>query len=104
MCFTFLKAQGVCIGGSLCEEYCVPIAKDIISKAEKKGVKLLFPVDFVVSESFSCDSNVEVVDAEFIPLSAIGMDIGPRTIHFFQGELQDCHTIFWNGKMNFEIF
>jgi phosphoglycerate kinase len=101
MCFTFLKAQGMCIGGSLCEDNCMPIAKEIIAKAEKNGVKLLLPVDFLVSESFSCDSDNEVVDADFIPLNAIGMDIGPRTIHFFLGELQDCRTIFWNGKKKY---
>ena len=72
-----------------------------MTKAEELGTKLIFPLDFIVSSSFSEDSDAEAVDIADISTESIGMDIGPRTILYFQTELQDAvygGTIFWNGK------
>ena len=99
MLFTFLKAQGYSIGKSLLDEEGLDLAKDILKKAEEKGVKLMLPVDVVAADEFSNDSAFDVYDIDAIPDNRMGMDIGPKTIKEYTDALKTAKTIVWNGPM-----
>lgn len=104
MAYTFIKAEGYEIGKSLLEEDKLELAKDLIEKAKQKGVKLLLPVDTVVSAELKSGVPYEVVDIEKMPNDKIGVDIGPKTIEEFSKVIKDAKTVVWNGPMGvFEI-
>lgn len=104
MAYTFYKAKGYEIGTSICEEDKVDLAKELLEKAEHKGVKLLLPVDNVVAKEFSNDSESKVVSSDSIPEDWQGLDIGPETVKLFAEELKDAKTVIWNGPMGvFEL-
>lgn len=104
MAYTFLKAQGKEIGKSLVEEDKIELAKEILSKAEKEGVKLILPVDSVVAKEVSDDVDCEVVSNDNIPSDEMGLDIGPKSIDLFREEILKAGTIVWNGPMGvFEL-
>lgn len=107
MAFTFLKAKGYGIGDSLLDEENVSFAKDLMDKAEKKGVKLLIPVDTVVAKEFAADAENKVVPADQIPDGWQGLDIGPKTRELFGDAIKGAKTVVWNGPMGvfeFEAF
>ena len=97
MAYTFLKAKGMEVGKSLLDETKIDEAKQVMAKAEAKGVKMLMPVDFRISKEFS--ETAEAVVSDTIPADMEGMDIGPKTEKLFTDELLKCKTIFWNGPM-----
>ena len=99
MAYTFMKAQGGSIGKSLCEDDYLDYAKEMIEKAKKNGVKLLIPVDTVVTKEFSNDAPSHVVEAGKIADDEMGMDIGPKTQELFADALKDAKTVVWNGPM-----
>ena len=99
MAYTFLKAQGMNIGKSVCEEDKLDLAKELLKKAEEKNVKLLLPVDVVVGSEFSETAESKVVKANEIPDDWMGMDIGPETIAEFKKVLENAKTVMWNGPM-----
>jgi len=99
MSYTFLKSQGYEIGDSLLEEEKIKVAQEILKDAEKRGVRILLPIDIVVADKFSEDANTKIVDAKKIPGGWMGMDIGPKTIDFFKKELEKAKTVFWNGPL-----
>ncbi|MCL1963985.1 MAG: phosphoglycerate kinase [Firmicutes bacterium] len=99
MAYTFFKALGGEIGKSLCEEDKVGLAKEMLEKAERKGVRLLLPVDNVVGKEFSNDTERATVESMSIPADAMGMDIGPRTREMFAEEIKAAGTVVWNGPM-----
>jgi len=100
MAFTFLKAQGISIGNSICEEEHVPLAKEIIELCQKKAIQLRLPVDLVLGDKFAEDANVKTINTkEGIPDGWLGMDIGPKTIEEWRGFLQNSVTVFWNGPL-----
>lgn len=104
MAYTFYKAKGYEIGTSICEEDKIDLAKELLEKAEHKGVKLILPVDNVVAKEFSNDSESKVVSSDSIPESWQGLDIGPETVKLFAEELKDAKTVIWNGPMGvFEL-
>ncbi|AFK87483.1 MULTISPECIES: phosphoglycerate kinase [Thermoanaerobacterium] len=104
MAYTFIKAEGYEIGKSLLEEDKLELAKDLIEKAKQKGVKLLLPVDTVVSAELKSGVPYEVVDIDKMPNDKIGVDIGPKTIEEFSKVIKDAKTVVWNGPMGvFEI-
>jgi len=104
MAFTFLKARGMEIGKSICENDMLDKAKRIMDKAGSKNVKILLPVDCVVADKAEADATVNVVAVENIPKDAIGLDIGPDTARFFGNAVKDAKTIVWNGPMGmFEL-
>lgn len=104
MANTFLKSQGVDMGGSLVEEDLLDTARAFIDEAEKKGVKLYMPFDFVVADRFSADAVSKYVTFRDIPESWLALDIGPATTTYFQEALADARTIVWNGPMGaFEL-
>ncbi len=104
MAFTFYKSMGLEIGKSLLEADKIDLAKQILNKAKDKKVKLLLPVDVVVAAEPKEDSPSRVVDKDKIPSDMQGVDIGPKTLSEFSGELEKAKTVVWNGPMGiFEI-
>ncbi|MBM9606229.1 phosphoglycerate kinase [Desulfopila inferna] len=99
MANTFLKSMGVKVGASKTEDDLIPAAKQFIEKAEEKGVKLYFPVDFIVADSFAADAVTKTVTFRDIPENWMALDIGPATTLLFQEALADAGTIVWNGPM-----
>lgn len=99
MAYTFYRAKGYEIGTSICEEDKIELAKELLEKANHKGVKLILPVDNVVAKEFSNDSESKVVASDSIPEGWQGLDIGPETVKLFAEELKDAKTVIWNGPM-----
>lgn len=97
MAYTFKKAQGFGIGNSLLEADRLDYALEMVKKAEEKGVKLLLPVDHVVSKEFSNDTEFKTVKE--IEDGWSGFDIGEETIKIFTGALKGAKTVVWNGPM-----
>lgn len=103
MAYTFLAAKGYGVGKSLLDEEKISYCKDMLKKAEEKGVKILLPVDCVVGKAFPdpIDGEIEVavVDADKIPADEMGLDIGPKTAELFANEVKSAKTVVWNGPM-----
>ena len=99
MAYTFFLAQGYTVGTSLQEPDYVDEAKKLLQKAEDKGVKLLLPVDNVVTDDFDNPTVKEVVDSNKIPDDRMGMDIGTKTRELYAEAIKGAKTVFWNGPM-----
>ena len=99
MAYTFFKAQGYGVGSSLCEEDKIDLAKDMLKKAEEKGVKFLLPVDNKLGDKFAEDCQTQYADSDKIPEGWMGMDIGPKSIELFCNAVKDAGTVIWNGPM-----
>ena len=99
MMFTFYKAQGMEIGKSLLEIDKIDLAKKILDEAKAKKVKLMLPVDCVISDKFDNDAAKKVVNVSAIPADWMGMDIGPETVKQFTSEITKAKTVVWNGPM-----
>ena len=103
MAYTFLKAQGYEIGKSLCDDSKLDYCKEMMAKAEAKGVKLLLPVDTACVKAFP-DPIDAPVDTVMVPVTAIpadmeGCDIGPETMKLFADAVKASKTVVWNGPM-----
>ena len=98
MAYTFLKAQGYEIGTSLVEEDRLDYAKEMVAKAEEKGVKFLLPVDHRVAAEFK-DVPATVTEDQNIPAGNMGLDIGPKTEALYADAIKDAKTVIWNGPM-----
>ena len=103
MAYTFLAAKGYEVGTSLLDSEKIEYCKEMMAKAEKNGVKLLLPVDAVITAEFPnpIDAPIEtqVVDADKIPADRMGMDIGPKTRELYAEAVKDAKTVVWNGPM-----
>jgi len=103
MAYTFLKAQGYEIGTSLLDESKIDYCKEMLETAEKNGVKLLLPVDTVVTASFpdpiDAPVETEVYDSTALPADKMGMDIGPKTREIYADAIRNAKTVVWNGPM-----
>lgn len=99
MAFTFLKAQGKNVGKSLVEEDKLDISLKILENAKKNNVKIILPVDVVVSKEFSNDSKFFTVDVDKMKDDYIGLDIGNKTVELFSKEIKNANTVVWNGPM-----
>ncbi len=99
MAYTFFKAKGYEIGSSLLDAESVGLAKELMEKAEQKGVRFLLPVDNVVAREFSPDAEHKIVDSDKIPAGWMGMDIGPKTAALFGEVIVKAKTVVWNGPM-----
>ena len=103
MAFTFLAAKGYSIGKSLVDNEKIDYCKEMMAKAEAKGVKLLLPVDSVVADSFpnpiDGEITVQTVAADAIPADKMGLDIGQKSQALFASAIKSAKTVVWNGPM-----
>ncbi len=103
MAYTFLKAQGYEVGTSLLDESKIDYCKEMLATAEKNGVKILLPVDTVVTASFpdpiDAPVETEVYDSTALPADKMGMDIGPKTREIYAEAIKNAKTVVWNGPM-----
>mgnify|MGYP001179303978 CR=1 FL=1 len=104
MAYTFLKAQGMEIGASLLDAEKLEFAKEMMAKAKSKGIKILLPLDVVVTDDFKNPTLSKTVAANQIPAELQGVDIGPETVKLFAREIENAKTVIWNGPMGvFEL-
>ena len=96
MCFTFLAAQGLPVGGSLLQTEMIDTCKSLL---ERFGDVLHLPVDIVVADKFAADADTETVASTEIPDGWLGLDIGPESVSRFSALLTEAKTVFWNGPM-----
>ncbi len=96
MMFTFLKAKGLSIGKSLCEEDKIELAKELMEKA---GDKLVLPIDTVAAKEFAADAEHRTVTVENMAADEMGLDIGAASIDLFSKTLEGAKTVVWNGPM-----
>ena len=103
MAFTFLAAQGYAVGSSLVDNEKLDYCKEMLAKAEAKGVKLLLPADTVVADCFpnpiDAEISVATVDSKEIPEGKMGLDIGEKAREEFAAAAKAAKTVVWNGPM-----
>ena len=103
MAYTFLAAKGYNVGTSLLDAEKIDYCKEMMAKAEAKGVQLLLPIDTVVSSSFPSPIDgpvdVETVPSNQIPADKMGLDIGEKTRALFAEAAKNAKTVVWNGPM-----
>ena len=103
MGFTFLAAQGYSVGSSLVDNEKLDYCKEMLQKAQDKGVKLLLPVDTVVADGFPNPIDAEIavatVDSTAIPEGKMGLDIGEKAREEFAAAAKAAKTVVWNGPM-----
>ena len=103
MAYTFLAAQGYSVGTSLLDSEKINYCKDMMKKAEEKGVKLLLPVDTTIAKDFPdpIDAPIEtkVVPSNEIPADWMGLDIGTKTMELYADAAKSAKTVVWNGPM-----
>ncbi len=102
MAYTFLKAQGARIGSSKCDEEHLEFVKEMLARAQTKGVDMLLPVDHVVADKFNPDgfepwSQVQITNGVDIEDGWLGLDIGPRSAELFADKVKAAGTVVWNG-------
>jgi len=99
MVFTFLKAKGLNVGTSMCEDDFVETAKEVLAKAEKLGKEIILPLDIVIADDFSATANIKTVPVYEIPDGWMGLDNGPGTTASQREALKTCKTVIMNGPM-----
>lgn len=99
MAYTFFKAQGGNIGGSLVEDDKLELANEIIEKAAQKGVNILLPSDSIIADNFAADANTDTANNKSIKDGWMGLDIGPDAVSKFTTTIENSKTILWNGPM-----
>ncbi len=99
MSYTFQKSLGGKVGQSLVEDDYLDYAKEMMEKAKAKGVKMLIPIDTIVTKEFSNDAPSRLVVAGHQEDDDMGMDIGPKTRELYKEALKDAKTVVWNGPM-----
>ena len=99
MAYTFMKAQGYEVGKSLLEADYLDYANEMLAKAEKNGVKLLLPIDTVVTKEFSNDAPFRTVGLGEITAEEQGLDIGEKTRELYAEAIKSAKTVVWNGPM-----
>jgi len=97
MTYTFTKALGGKIGGSICENDKLDLALSLIQKAKENNVDLVLAVDAKIADDFSNDANTQFVAVGEIPDGWEGLDIGPETEKKFAAVIEQSKTILWNG-------
>lgn len=99
MAYTFMKANGGNIGSSLCEEDRLETAKELMKKADEKGVCIHLPSDSTIADKFAADAKTSNAPSNNIPEGWMGLDIGPYASEQFANVIAHSKTIFWNGPM-----
>ena len=104
MANTFLAAQGINVGQSLCEHDLADTAREILSKAEAAGCDIILPRDIVVAREFKAGADSETVAPDACPADAMILDAGPATVAYIKEVLENAKTLIWNGPLGaFEI-
>ena len=103
MAYTFQAAKGYGVGKSLLDTEKIDYCREMMAKAEAKGVKLLLPIDVTICESFPSPIDAEI-EVSYCPNNAIpedmeGLDIGPETRKLFAEAVKEAKTVVWNGPM-----
>ncbi|WP_276501216.1 phosphoglycerate kinase [Terrimonas pollutisoli] len=99
MAYTFMKAEGGKIGKSLCEDDRLDTAKELLEKANQKGVCIHLPSDSIIADKFAADAETSNAPSNNIPDGWMGLDIGPNAIKQFVNVIHRSKTILWNGPM-----
>ncbi|MBQ9270145.1 MAG: phosphoglycerate kinase [Oscillospiraceae bacterium] len=99
MSYTFTAAKGGKIGTSLCENESFEYCRELLKKAEEKGVRIHLPVDAVCGDHFAADAEPVVYADGEIPDNMMGMDIGPKTAAAYADVVKNAGTVIWNGPM-----
>ena len=99
MANTFLKAQGICIGKSICEDKLLDEAKSLLALAKNKNKTIILPLDVVLADTLSDDAVATVADIRAVPEDKMILDIGPQTIAAFAQAIAAARTIIWNGPV-----
>jgi phosphoglycerate kinase len=99
MAYTFFKAQGGEIGNSLCEDERLQTCREILEKAQAKGVAIHLPSDSVIADKFAADANTQNCNSNAIPSGWMGLDVGVSACDDFKNVLLNSKTILWNGPM-----
>jgi len=99
MAYAFLKAQGKEVGKSLCDDKQVQLATKLLKGAAARNVKMLIPIDHVVSRSLEDTAGATTTPGADIPADLMGVDIGPKTLALYGDSFEGAETIFWNGPM-----
>ncbi len=103
MAYTFLAAQGKATGKSLLDESKIEYCREMMAKAEEKGVKLLLPVDTVIAKEFPNPIDAEIETTSVcsccIPADQMGLDIGEKTAELYAEAAKSAKTVVWNGPM-----
>ena len=99
MAYTFFAAKGYSVGTSLCETDKIELAKEMMAKAEAKGVKFLLPVDNRIGKEYDENTENRVVDSTKIPDDWMGLDIGDKTAAMYTDAIKGAGTVVWNGPM-----
>ena len=104
MANTFLAAQGIAVGNSLCEHDLADTARDILTKADAAGCEIVLPADLVVAREFKAGADNETVAQDACPDDAMILDAGPASVAKIAGILENAKTLIWNGPLGaFEI-
>ena len=99
MAHTFDASKGYPVGDSLVERDKIDLAKQLLEKAEKKGVKVVLPIDLVIADKFAPDANTKIVDVDKVPDGWQALDSGPKTSEEYVNALRGAKTVIWNGPM-----
>ena len=104
MAYTFLASEEYEIGKSLVETDKINTASDLLKMAQNRKVKLILPVDHVVTSKIDASAEHKVTSIQETPMDWLGVDIGPETIIRFKQQIAAAKTILWNGPLGiFEI-
>lgn len=104
MANTFLAAQGIDVGKSLCEHDLADTARDILVKAAAAGCEIILPRDIVVAREFKAGADNETLAPDACPAGAMILDAGPATVAYISEVLENAQTLVWNGPLGaFEI-
>ena len=104
MANTFLAAQGINVGKSLCEHDLADTARDILTKADEAACQVLLPTDIVVAREFKAGAASEVLPADACSDDAMILDAGPSSVAAISDAMEGCATLIWNGPLGaFEI-
>jgi phosphoglycerate kinase len=97
MANTFLAAQGIEVGKSLCERDQLQTARDILKAAMETGAAIVLPVDVVVAKEFKAYASHRTVDVNALARDEMILDVGPKSVEGFSRRLEHVKTLVWNG-------
>ena len=104
MANTFLNAQNINVGRSLCEKDLADTAREILAHAKRKNCEVLLPVDATVASEFKEGAQAGICDIHGVPADMMILDVGPDTVTLLEQKLAGCKTLLWNGPLGaFEI-